>query len=67
MLGLGLVDGLRYVAAGILVYATAFALYVHSGVALKKIEKDADRDYWLSAREAKDYGLIDEVLSKRDK
>ena len=29
----------------------------------QKIEKDADRDYWLSAREAKDYGLIDEVLS----
>ena len=42
-------------------------LSAHSGVALKKIEKDADRDYWLSAREAKDYGLIDEVLSKRDK
>ena len=34
---------------------------------MKKIEKDADRDYWLSAREAKDYGLIDEVLSKREK
>ena len=34
---------------------------------VKKIEKDADRDYWLSAREAKDYGLIDEVHSKRDK
>ena len=42
-------------------------LSVHSGVQVKKIEKDADRDYWLSAREAKDYGLIDEVLSKRDK
>ena len=42
-------------------------LSVHSGVPVKKIEKDADRDYWLSAREAKDYGLIDEVLSKRDK
>ncbi len=40
-------------------------LSVHSGVSVKKIEKDADRDYWLSAREAKDYGLIDEVLSKR--
>ena len=42
-------------------------LSAHSGVPVKKIEKDADRDYWLSAREAKDYGLIDEVLSKRDK
>ncbi len=38
----------------------------HSGVTMKKIEKDADRDYWLSAAEAKQYGLIDEVLNKRD-
>ena len=38
----------------------------HSGVSVKKIEKDADRDYWLSAEEAKTYGLIDEVLRKRD-
>ena len=37
------------------------------GVSVRKIEKDADRDYWLSAREAKEYGLIDEVLSKRGK
>ena len=34
---------------------------------IRKIEKDADRDHWLSAREAKEYGLIDEVLSKREK
>ena len=40
-------------------------LAAHSGVSVRKIEKDADRDYWLSAREAKEYGLIDEVLSKR--
>ena len=42
-------------------------LAAHSGVSVKKIERDADRDYWLSAREARDYGLIDEVLSKREK
>ena len=42
-------------------------LAAHSGVSVRKIEKDADRDYWLSAREAKEYGLIDEVLSKRVK
>ena len=35
--------------------------------AMRKIEKDADRDCWMSAREAKEYGLIDEVLSKREK
>ena len=37
----------------------------HSGVSLEKIEADADRDYWLTAAEAKEYGLIDNVLSKR--
>ena len=42
-------------------------LAAHSGVSVKKIEKDADRDYWLSAAEARDYGLIDEVLTKREK
>lgn len=38
----------------------------HSGVSYKKIEKDADRDYWMTSAEAKEYGLIDEVLKKRD-
>ena len=37
----------------------------HAGVPIKKIEKDADRDYWMTADEAKNYGLIDEVLKKR--
>ena len=34
---------------------------------MKKIEKDADRDYWMTAPEAKKYGLIDEVLTPRKK
>ena len=34
-----------------------------SGQSFKKIEKDTDRDYFLSAEEAKDYGLIDRVIS----
>lgn len=38
----------------------------HSGVGVKKIEKDADRDYWMTSPEAVTYGLIDEVLKKRD-
>ncbi len=42
-------------------------LAYHTGVSVKKIERDADRDYWLSAEEAKKYGLIDDVLSKRQK
>ncbi len=37
----------------------------HSGASIKKIEKDADRDYWLTAKEAKEYGLIDIVQTKR--
>ncbi len=42
-------------------------LAAHTGASLRKIEKDADRDCWMSAKEAKEYGLIDEVLSKREK
>ena len=42
-------------------------LSAHSGVDIEKIERDADRDYWMSAIEAKEYGLIGEVLGKRVK
>lgn len=42
-------------------------LAAHSGVSIEKIERDADRDYWLSAEEAKEYGLIDTILSKHTK
>jgi len=35
---------------------------VHSGQTVKKIEKDSTRDFWLTSGEAKEYGLIDEVL-----
>ncbi len=34
----------------------------HSGNTYKEVEKDSDRDYWMTAKEAKDYGMIDEVL-----
>ncbi|MBL7850969.1 MAG: ATP-dependent Clp protease proteolytic subunit [Cyclobacteriaceae bacterium] len=40
-------------------------LAVHSGQTFEKIEKDSDRDYWMRSTEAKEYGLIDEVLSKK--
>ncbi len=36
----------------------------HSGQAYETIEKDSDRDYWMKAEKAKEYGLIDEVLKK---
>ena len=36
----------------------------HSGKPVDKVEKDSDRDYWMTSQEAKDYGMIDEVLVK---
>ena len=39
----------------------------HTGKTEKQIEKDADRDHWMSAKEAADYGLVDHVMeSKKD-
>ena len=37
----------------------------HSGQPYDTIEKDSDRDYWMTAEEAKEYGMIDEVLGQR--
>jgi ATP-dependent Clp protease, protease subunit len=34
----------------------------HSGNPFKRVEKDSDRDYWMTSAEAKEYGMIDEVL-----
>ena len=36
----------------------------HSGQPFERVEKDSDRDYWMTAEEAKDYGMIDQVLVK---
>ncbi|MCK6617836.1 MAG: ATP-dependent Clp protease proteolytic subunit [Cyclobacteriaceae bacterium] len=37
----------------------------HTGKDFNTIEKDSDRDYWMRATEAKDYGMIDEVLERK--
>ncbi|MBV6403503.1 MAG: ATP-dependent Clp endopeptidase proteolytic subunit ClpP [Flavobacteriales bacterium] len=37
-------------------------LSAHSGQPYERIEKDSDRDHWMTAAEAKDYGIIDELL-----
>lgn len=37
----------------------------HTGQPLEKIEKDTDRDFYLSAQEAKEYGIIDEVINPK--
>jgi ATP-dependent Clp protease protease subunit len=34
----------------------------HSGQTFDKVHKDSERDYWMKAPEAKEYGMIDEVL-----
>lgn len=36
----------------------------HSGQPFEKVEKDSDRDYWMTSEEAKAYGMVDEVLTK---
>ncbi len=40
---------------------------LHTGQDIKKIEKDMDRDYFMSPQEALEYGLIDKILTRKDK
>lgn len=42
-------------------------LALHSGQNYKKIEKDADRDYWMTSEEAVKYGLVDSVITSKKK
>jgi len=39
----------------------------HSGQTVEKVERDSDRDYWMTAEEAKAYGMIDEILIRQKK
>ncbi len=39
---------------------------IHSGNPYEKVEKDSDRDYWMTSTEAKEYGMIDEVLARNN-
>ena len=39
----------------------------HTGQTFEKVERDCDRDFFMSAKEAKDYGLVDEVLTSLPK
>jgi ATP-dependent Clp protease protease subunit len=40
-------------------------LALHTGKTEAEVERDSDRDYWMSAEEAKAYGLVDEVVKSR--
>jgi ATP-dependent Clp protease protease subunit len=42
-------------------------LTFHTGNPLEQITRDTDRDFYMSGAEAKDYGLVDEVISSRDR
>jgi ATP-dependent Clp protease protease subunit len=37
----------------------------HSGKSVEQVEHDIDRDYFMTAQEAKDYGLIDDIIAPR--
>ncbi len=39
----------------------------HTGNTIEKVEKDSDRDYWMTSNEAKKYGMIDDVLERQAK
>ena len=39
----------------------------HSGQTIEKVAEDGDRDFWLTAEEAKAYGMIDEILVRNEK
>ena len=39
----------------------------HTGQSLDKIERDTDRDFYITAEEAKEYGIIDEIIINKDK
>ena len=38
----------------------------HSHTEFDKVWADSDRDYWMTASEAKDYGMVDRILSRKD-
>jgi ATP-dependent Clp protease protease subunit len=42
-------------------------LSLHTGKSLEQIQKDTDRDYFMSSVEARDYGIIDTVVEKKSK
>ena len=37
----------------------------HSGQPYEKVAADGERDFWMTAQEARDYGMVDEILAKR--
>jgi len=38
----------------------------HTGQPIEKIERDVERDFWMSAQQAREYGIIDEIITKHN-
>jgi ATP-dependent Clp protease protease subunit len=36
----------------------------HTGQPIEKIERDVERDFWMSAQQAREYGILDEIIYK---
>ena len=36
----------------------------HTGKPLEKVERDVERDFWMSAQQAREYGIVDEIIYK---
>ncbi len=49
-------------AVGIVTVENGEIIALHTGKSVDKVAQDCDRDKWLTAIEAKEYGLVDEVL-----
>lgn len=39
----------------------------HTGQSIERLERDADRDFWMDAQTAKEYGLVDDIMKPREK
>ena len=42
-------------------------IHLHTGQSMERIRRDTDRDFYMSALEAKEYGIVDEVLDVAEK
>ena len=42
-------------------------LVKHTGQSMEKVQRDVDRNYWMSAQEAKEYGIIDDIFASKKK
>ena len=40
-------------------------LHIHTGQSLLQLQQDTDRDYFMSPEQAKEYGLVDEIITVR--